>query len=219
MEVHEQEKEKQGGLRGVIADVQEGLFYVKSSRWLWVSIICLSIGNLGVVGPLTAAMPKLVHDVYGQGAWLLGFISAAGAVGSLLGLMLVGQTKHLKRRGLLSYLSLIPSEIGLLMFGLPRSHAAFFIAGPLASAMFGFSIAFFNTIWYTLLQEMIPGDKLGRVISLDMLGSFAFIPVSDALAGVLTDRLGPATVFLLGGSLAFVINVLPLLVREVRELK
>lgn len=207
------------GFKGVIADTWEGFFFVRSSRWLWVSILCLSFSNLGVTGPLFASMPRLTHDVYGQGAWLLGLISSASPIGSLLALVLLGQATRLKRRGLVAYLSLIPSSLGLVMFGLPWSHTAFLLIGPLASAMFGFSVAFFNTIWITIMQEMIPGDKLGRVISLDMLGSFALIPVSDALAGVLTDQLGPAMVFLLGGSFALVTNLLPLLVRQVREMK
>jgi MFS family permease len=206
------------GIAGVIADVWEGLVYIRSSRWLWVSILCLSVGGMGMVGPITVAMPKLIHDVYGQGAWLLGLISSAGAIGSLLGLLLVGQTKRLKRRGLISYLSLIPAGVGIVLFGLPWSHTAFFVVGPIASAMFGLSGAFFNTNWFTILQEMIPGDKLGRVLSLTMLGSFAAIPISQALGGVLTDRLGPAMLFLLGGSLALSTNFLPLLVRDVREM-
>ncbi|HLZ55718.1 MAG TPA: MFS transporter [Ktedonosporobacter sp.] len=207
------------GIAGVMVDVREGVFYVRSSRWLWVSILCLSIGSIGMAGPITVAMPKLIHDVYGQGAWLLGLISSAGAVGSLLGLGLVGQMKQLKRRGLISYLSLIPAGVGIVLFGLPWSHTAFFIVGAVASALFGLSGAFFNTNWFTILQEMVPGDKLGRVISLTMLGSFAAIPVSQALGGMLTDRLGPAMVFLLGGLLALSINFLPLLVRDVREMQ
>jgi MFS family permease len=66
---------------------------------------------------------------------------------------------------------------------------------------------------------MVPGSKLGRVISLNMLGSFALVTVSQALGGVLTDQLGPAMVFLLGGLLALSVNVLPLFVREVREMQ
>ena len=212
-------EEKPRGVRGVIADVREGLFYVRSSRWLWVSILLLSLGNMGVVGSLTVAMPKLVHDVYGQGAWLLGLFNAVGPVGSLLALVLVGQAKRLKRRGLIAYLSLIPAGAGLVLFGLPWSVPAFVVVGILASAMFGFSVAFFNTTWFTILQEMIPGDKLGRVISLDALGSFALTPLAEAFGGVLTDRVGPAMVFVLGGSLALTTNFLPLLVREVREME
>lgn len=207
------------GIAGVIADLWEGLFYVRSSRWLWVSILCLSVGGMGLAGPITVAMPKLIHDVYGQGAWLLGLISSTGAIGSLLGLGIAGQAKRLKRRGLISYLSLVPAGAGIILFGLPWSHAAFFVIGPLASVMFGFSGAFFNTNWFTILQEMIPGDKLGRVISLTLLGSFALIPISQALTGTLTDRLGAAMVFLLGGLLALSINFLPLFVRDVREMK
>lgn len=211
--------ERRRGIAGVAADIREGLFYVRSSRWLWVSILCLSVGSMGMAGPITVAMPKLIHDIYGQGAWLLGLISSSVAMGSLLGLFLVGQTKRLKRRGLISYLSLIPAGIGIVLFGLPWSHTAFFVVGPMAGAMFGLSGAFFNTNWFTILQEMIPGDKLGRVISLTMLGSFAAIPISQAVGGALTDLLGPATVFLLGGWLALSTNLLPLFVRDVREMK
>jgi MFS family permease len=207
------------GIAGVMADLWEGLAYVRGSRWLWVSIVCLSIGSIGMTGPITVAMPKLIHDVYGQGAWLLGVISSSGAIGSMLGLWLVGQMKDLKRRGLILYLSLIPAGVGIILFGLPWSTSAFFVVGPLASALFGLSGAFFNTNWFSILQEMIPLNKLGRVISLSMLGTFALIPVSQALGGVLTDRLGPALVFILGGLLAMSINFLPLLVREVRELE
>lgn len=95
----------------------------------------------------------------------------------------------------------------------------FFLIGPLTSATFGFSVAFFNTTWFTILQETIPGNNLGCVISLDMLGSFALIPVSEAFAGVLTERSGPPLVFLLGGALALCMNMIPLLVRDVREMK
>src|SRR5215469_1357947 len=204
-------QEQKGGIAGVMADIREGFVYLRSSRWLWVSTLCFSLGSIGMTGPITVAMPKLVHDVYGQGAWLLGTIGSAGAIGSLLGLLLVGQMKRIKRRGLILYLSLVPAGIGIVLFGLPWDQPVFFVVGPVASAMFGFSGAFFNTNWFTILQEMIPINKLGRVMSLSMLGSFALIPVSQTLAGVLTDRLGPAIIFLAGGLLALVFNLLPLL--------
>lgn len=212
-------EDQRRGIARVLVDVWEGLQYIRGSRWLWVSILCLSLGSIGLAGPITVAMPRLIRDVYGQGPWLLGAISSAGAIGSLLGLVLVGQTKRLKRRGLVSYLSLIPAGVGIVLFGLPWPATVFLVAGPLASSLFGLSGAFFNTNWFTILQELVPGNKLGRVLSLSLLGSFAMIPLSQALGGILTDQLGPANVFLLGGLLALSVNFLPLLVREVREMK
>ena len=210
--------EKRRGLQGLVADITEGLAYVKSSRWIWVSIVVLSFTNIGLTVPIVA-MPRLVHDVYGQGVWLLGLINSVGAIGSILGLVLVAQASRLKRRGLLAYFSILVSSTGVIMFGLPFPHIAAPIIAPTASVLFGFGIACYNTIWYTVLQEMIPGDKLGRVISIDSLGSFAMLPVAEALGGVAADHLGPALVCVLGGFINIVLILAALLVREIRELE
>src|SRR5205807_8687743 len=110
---------KRRGFWGVMADVQGGLVYVRSSHWLWVTIVNSAIGNIGIMATLAVAMLKLVHDVYGQGAWLLGLIEATGAIGSIIALLLIGQATRVKKRGLMAYLSLSLSCIGILMFGLP----------------------------------------------------------------------------------------------------
>jgi MFS family permease len=157
--------------------------------------------------------------VYGQGAWLLGLISATGAVGSILALLVVGQATRVKKRGLMAYLALTLSCVGILIFGLPFPRADAPIIAPLASVLVGFGLAFFNTVWFTILHETIPSDKLGRVISLDTLGSFAMIPVGEAIGGVMTDRLGAALVFIVFGVFNTINSLIPLLVREVREVE
>jgi MFS family permease len=205
------------GIRGVLADIHGGMVYVRHSRWLWVTLSIAAIGNIGIIASLVTSMPKLVHDVYGQGAWLLGLIGTTGAVGSLLAAFLIRQATRMKKRGLLAYLSLTVNSVGLLMFGLPFPRIAAPIIAPLASVLVGFGIAFFNTIYYTILHERIPSEKLGRVISLDMLGSFAMTPVGQAVGGILTDHIGPALVFIVFGAFNVVNSLIPLLVREVRE--
>ncbi|HLX59433.1 MAG TPA: MFS transporter [Ktedonobacteraceae bacterium] len=203
--------------RGMMTDVQEGMVYVRNSRWLWVTIISAAIGNVGIMAALVTSMPKLVHDVYGQGAWLLGLIGSTEAVGSILAVFLIGQATRMKKRGLLAYLSITLNSAGLLIFGLPFPRAAAPVIAPLASVLVGFGITFFNTVYFTILQERIPSDKLGRVISLDTLGSFAMIPVGEAVGGILTDHIGPALVFIIFGAFNIVNSLIPLLVREVRE--
>lgn len=220
VEVIGNEKPEKGwGFRSVMADVQEGLVYVRGSRWLWVSILSMAIGNIGFMATLAVAMPKLVHDVYNQGAWLLGVISAGEAIGSILALLLIGQARRIKKRGLLAYLSLTLSCSGILIYGLPFPPAAAPFIAPLAAMMVGFGLAYFNTIWFTILHETIPSEKLGRVISLDTLGSFAMIPVGEALGGIMTDRIGPAKVFVIFGLFNLANVLIPLFVREVRELE
>lgn len=208
---------KRRGIRSVLADVGEGMVYVRNSRWLWVTVICAAIGNIGIMASLVTSMPKLVHDVYGQGAWLLGLIGTTEAVGSVLAVLVIGQATRMKKRGLLAYLSMTLNSAGILIFGLPFPRTAAPIIAPLASVLVGFGIAFFNTIYFTILHERIPSEKLGRVISLDTLGSFAMIPVGEAVGGILTDHIGPALVFIIFGAFNVVNSLIPLLVREVRE--
>jgi len=70
-----------------------------------------------------------------------------------------------------------------------------------------------------VLHETIPSDKLGRVISIDTLGSFAMIPVGEVVGGIMTDRIGPAMVFIVFGIVNLVIVLIPLFVRDVRALE
>lgn len=209
---------RRGRFHRVIADMAEGLDYVRKLRWWWVTTICAAIGNIGIVAPLTVALPLLVHNVYIQGAWLLGLIGSSGAIGSILALLIIGQAKTMRRRGIVTHLLMIPTCMGFIIFGLPFSHTAAAIVAPLAGAMIGFGLAYFNTVWFTITQEMIPREKLGRVLSLDTLGSKAMVPVAQGLGGFLTDGVGPALVCIMSGVLCLITVIIPLLVRDVREI-
>lgn len=208
-----------GGFRGVIADIKDGFDYVRGLPWLWVSILGFAGNNIGLMATLAVAMPRLVNDVYGQGAWLLGLISTTGAIGSMIALLLVGQAKRLKRRGLLAYSAMLLPAIGLILFGLPFPHSDAPVLASLASMLVGFGLAFFNTIWFTLLHEKIPSDKLGRVNSLDSFGSIVTIPIGEAVGGIMTDHIGPAQVFVIFGLLGLAIALFPLLLKEIRQME
>jgi hypothetical protein len=54
-------------------------------------------------------------------------------------------------------------------------------------------------IWGTLLQRRVPAALLGRVSSLDFFVSLAFMPLSMALAGPVSELIGLRGTFLLGG--------------------
>jgi hypothetical protein len=75
-----------------------------------------------------------------------------------------------------------------------------------------------SLIWTNTLQEMVPPEKLGRVSSIDALGSFVLMPAGFAIAGSLTDAIGPVRVFLLGGGATMGLALLGLLHRGVRSL-
>jgi MFS family permease len=202
---------------GVLRDVREGLSYVTASSWLWVTIVLASLANVGFA-PLEVALPKLVVNVYHSGVWLLGGIFSASAIGSVSATLALGQAKRLHHRGILAYLGTTTASMAVLGLGLPLPQGLAPDIALVLGAIVGAGLGAFTIIWVTVLQELIPADKLGRVSSLDWLGSFALQPVGLAVVGALTDRLGPQWVFVWGGGLNLVLALVAFTVRGIRTL-
>jgi hypothetical protein len=62
----------------------------------------------------------------------------------------------------------------------------------------------------------VPSDRLGRVASIDALGSYALTPVGYAVAGVAADHFGAPSVFLFGGIISVFVIALGLLHPSIR---
>jgi DHA3 family tetracycline resistance protein-like MFS transporter len=82
----------------------------------------------------------------------------------------------------------------------------------------GLCFSVMGLIWTHSLQEMVPRDLLGRVSSIDALGSFVLMPIGFAAAGWATELLGAPLVFLIGGFSTMLLAALPLLHPAIRNL-
>ncbi len=207
------------GLRQIGNDLREGMRFVLSAKWFWIGLPIATLGNIFFSGPLEVAMPKLVHDVYGMGVWFLGIIWTTAAIGSIVGTFLIGQFSHLPKRGILMYLMVLLMSIAEIFLGIPFSHTSAPIIGCVANGLIGFGSGAFGIIWVTLMQELVPSDKLGRVSSIDQLGAYSFLPVGYALTGIATDHIGPSMVFLIAGIANVVLAVIALAVPDIRKVE
>jgi DHA3 family tetracycline resistance protein-like MFS transporter len=205
------------GLRGIFADIREGVSYVTGSTWLWLTILLASLGNVAFA-PLQVSLPRLIHDSFHQGVWLLGAILTAVSVGSIIATLIVGQFKRLRHRGVVAYTSLVVSSVGLAMLGIPVSVQVAPYLGMASGVVMGAGLGVFEIIWATTMQELVPAEKLGRVSSVDWLGSLSLQPIGLAVVGVLTDVIGPQWVFLGGGLASAALVLLGLTSRSIREL-
>lgn len=186
-------------LRGMVEDLREGMSYITHSTWLLVTILVPAVGSFGSAAPLAVVLPKLIHDVYGAGVWLLGAFGTAGGIGWIGATFFVGQVP-LRRRGVVAFTIYSLASVALLLLGLPLPHSIEPAVALVAGILYGFGTGTLQTIWVTLLHELVPNDKLGRVSSIDLLGSLSLLPISYLVVGILADRLGPAWVFLLAAS-------------------
>lgn len=199
------------------AQAGEGLGYVLRTSWLWISIIVAAAANAAFVCS-QVALPFLVRESYGQGAWLLGAIFTAGAAGSLFGTFLVGLMAGVTRRGLLAYGMLLLASVALVSFGLPWPRSFSPLVAPICSFTMGFGINIFGVLWATVMQERVPQEQLGRVTSIDYLGSYSLVPLSYAAVGLLIDTIGASMVFVSFGIFSSLICVVALIVPSIRQI-
>jgi len=88
----------------------------------------------------------------------------------------------------------------------------------IAALINGIALQFGGLAWTHLLQEKIPNDQLGRVSSIDAMGSMSLMPAGMALAGWATATLGPSLVFIVGGLLTALAGIAAILHPAIREL-
>ena len=207
------------GIRAAASEMREGLRYVAGSTFLWVTIVLAALCTVGGAGSLVVALPKLIHDVYGQGVWLLGAVHAAGGIGSLVAILLAGHLNRLRRRGITMYLMMIGISMAFILFGLPLPHSLEPEVACLAMVVVNFGLAVYQILWLTVMQEIVPDDRLGRVSSIDQLGGYGLWPVGFALAGVIADYISPSWVFIGAGIVNTLLYSLGLSVRAVRQLR
>lgn len=191
----------------LLADLREGIATVLAAPVLWITIGLYALVNVTLAGPYSVAMPFLVEEHLHADASTLGFLYAMFPVGYVLGGVWLGRKARIRSRGLLMYGGAMVAGLMLFTFGL---QLPVLVLG-LAAIINGAALEMGSLAWTNTLQETVAGEKLGRVYSIDMLGSYVLLPIGYALTGWMTDLLGPATVFLLGGGITVVLAGLGLM--------
>ena len=200
--------------RSVLMEIREGLAFTFSLPWLWITIALFAFINAAYSGPLSVGLPILVRDVMKGDATVFGLLTAAAAVGEIVGGIFVGQVR-IHRNGIAMYVFSGIGALSIAGFGLvPVLPAPF-----LCAAGIGFSLSGFGTLWETAVQKNVPRDLLGRVGSVDWFGSFLMGPIAPVVAGILIQDYGPQPVFIGGGAFAIGLSLGALLVPSIRHLR
>jgi predicted MFS family arabinose efflux permease len=177
----------------LLADIGAGLRYCRSQAWLWWSLLGMSAGNFACFVPIIVLEPLLVRHLIGRAAVALGLIYAANGAGGALASLYITRYGAPRKRIAAIWGALSGSGVGTVLLGIsPSIWIAMIFAGLLwAAATYG------NTLWLATIQETVPAELLGRVMSLDWLVSLALAPL-----GTLAGAGGVRTALVVGGTVA-----------------
>ncbi|MES5926187.1 MFS transporter [Bacillus cereus group sp. MG9] len=167
-------------------DFMEGILVLKSHPWLWITILVFSFVNICYAGIIVVLIPWLFNVHHHFEAYVYGLGMAGAGAGAVIAALIFGGRQRWHKRGLLAYGGVLISGMALLI--MPFVSWAPTLIGLMAIE--GFGIMIFGLIWETSLQELVPEEAFGRVASLDMLGSFALLPLGYVVVGWLATVIG-----------------------------
>ncbi|WP_242235308.1 MFS transporter [Bacillus cereus group sp. BfR-BA-01316] len=167
-------------------DFLEGFLVLKSHPWLWITILVFSFVNICYAGIIVVLIPWLFNVHHHFEAYVYGLGMACSGGGAVIAALIFGGKQQWHKRGLLAYGGVLISGMALLI--MPFVSWAPALIGLMAIE--GFGIMIFGLIWETSLQELVPEEAFGRVASLDMLGSFALLPLGYVVVGWLATVIG-----------------------------
>jgi DHA3 family tetracycline resistance protein-like MFS transporter len=183
------------GLQHTLAEMGQGLSFVRATPWLWATLISAMLSLLVFAGPHEVLLPFLVKNRLDLGPDALGAIFAVGGVGAVLMAISVGQLGLPRRRVTVMYGAWSIGVFLIAGFGLMTELWHALLLSAVGAALFELG----SIIWVTMLQQLVPRELLGRVSSLDWLVSIGLVPVSFALTGPVAGAIGAETTLVVGG--------------------
>jgi MFS family permease len=200
------------GRKSIFADLLTGWGEFRSRTWLWVVVLGFCIVNACWSGGLYVLGPTVANGTIGRQAW--GFVLGAQTVGMIIGALIA---MRVRLRRMLFFGTACTALLALPMVVLGAAPLVI----PLMTAAFvaGVGLEQFAVAWETTMQEHIPSDKLARVYSYDMVGSFIAMPVGEVVAGPVSRAVGIETTLLAAAALVVLSVVGMLSSRDVRTLE
>ncbi|MCD5323356.1 MULTISPECIES: MFS transporter [Pontibacillus] len=195
-------------------DVVDGFKIINKNKLLLMLVVISALLNLSIIGPQQIGLPYIAKQIPDGGAEHLGFLMSSLGLGTLIGVFIIGFFKDLKSKG-------ISTMVIAIFLGVFWSFVGFTPEYLYITSLFlflsGICVGMLNVLSVTLIQVHAPPQALGRVMSLQLLGSTGIQPITFLAVGWLLGIISPALLFLYCGIILVATAGISLMFREIRN--
>jgi MFS family permease len=196
----------------MIQDLRVGWTEFVSRQWVWVIVLSFGLLNMIFSACYSTLGPVIADDTFGRAGW--GAVSACFGAGLIAGgiVMIRLKPRYPLRIGMFGVLLTAPIFVCLAIAPNTVAVAAMAFLVGIGFEMFGIG-------WDTALGQHVPIDKLSRVSSYDMLGSFVAMPAGQLAVGYVAAVASSKAVELYGAGIYIVLVFATLAVPSVWRLQ
>lgn len=179
----------------LVSDFKDGLRYMLRNKAVLETTVSQTFLNF--FGTMVGAfLVVYVTSHLNESGTFFGFLVAALGLGIAAGSLAVGRLNTIAYAGKLFVLT----SAG---FGATIISLTFIASAQLAIliiVLMGICLGLFNTTFYSVMQLVVPNEILGRILSVDEVGSFAAVPMGQIAAGLLISMSGIVFNYVVAGS-------------------
>lgn len=196
-------------------ELKQGFSVLRSHHGLfWLTIF--SALFMFAFMPVNALFPLMTWTHFGGNEWHAGAVETVFAIGMLIGGLLLSTWGGFKNKVLSIIITNVIVSLGVTACGiLPPSG---FIPFVILCGIIGLVVPFYSGPYMALLQERIPSEYLGRVLSISNSLALISTPVALGVSALAADHTGVAYWFFLCGVVMLVVSIATIFVRSIRLL-
>lgn len=207
--IHFTMPEQQNTDKSMFTSIKEGILYVKESPFLSTFLICSAFLNLFLIGPMQVGFPLFIKNVLHGDSLQFSYLEASVGGGMAIGAVIVGLKNINRRRGLFCIIMMLLSGV----FFLSINFSTVLWQALLAGMFYGITIAMAIVPLMAMIQSTVKEEMMGRVMSLLMLSSMGFIPLSYAFTSIALAIGIPIVTVMKSGAIAVIVFVLFVAIR------
>jgi len=168
----------------VWASIQGGIRYLWMDKLMRFIFMVLMTVNFLLIGPIMVGIPVLADQRLPEGATAFGLLMSAFAGGNLLGYLLAGSLPRPDGAKLRLIMIALFAGFGIVIGSLGVITSTWIDFGFLFGL--GLGNGFIAVLLMTWMQTRTPREMLGRMMALLMLSSTGLMPISQAIAGLIS---------------------------------
>ncbi len=184
-----------------MGEFKDGFMIVKAIPGLLSMIIFAMIFNF-IFRPFGVLWPYFINIIHDGSVFHLAFLFGSIQVGNVIGSLITSIKKEWKNKIKINLIGeMVFFTFYLLIILAPYQNFYFMmIGGFLGAIIFPITVA----TYLTILQTVVPSDKIGRVMSIDHTVSMAIAPIGALLVGPLAGVMGVVNLLLVSAIIGII---------------
>lgn len=179
--------------KSFILELKEGFIYIKKD--VMVLLLLSTVGMNSIFGMSYAVlMPVFARDILGRGPEALGFLMSAVGIGALVGVlrMASGVSKS-------KIFAVVVKGIVFSIFLILFSYSSWLNFSLVLLFVMGWAMVTMLVTINSLIQQVVPDELRGRIMSVYVLMLLGMIPVGSLLTGTVAQLIGAPSTLRMNG--------------------